>query len=83
MPLAPKPTSTELVQAKLVPDTGPVKAITGAAWLLQFVRLTTVLTVADGLTSTVNERGVPGHPLAVGVTVTVAVRGAVPVFLAV
>jgi len=41
------------------------------------------LTVAVGLTVTVNVKGVPVHPLAVGVTVIVAVIGDVVAFVAV
>ena len=41
------------------------------------------LTVAVGLTVTVNVDGVPVHPFAVGVTVIVAVIGDVPVLLAI
>jgi len=41
------------------------------------------LTVAVGLTVTVNVDGVPVHPFAVGVTVIVAVIGDVPILLAV
>ena len=42
-----------------------------------------VTTVAPGLTVIVNEAGVPLHPLAVGVTVMVAVTGDAPGLLAV
>ena len=41
------------------------------------------LTVAVGLTTIVNVAGVPAHPFAVGVTVTVAVIGEVVAFVAV
>ena len=41
------------------------------------------LTVAVGLTVTVNVKGVPGHPFAVGVTVIVAVIGKVVALVAV
>ena len=44
-PLVPKPTSMELVHAKVVPETGPPKVIAVPAAPLQCVRFATVLTV--------------------------------------
>ena len=43
----------------------------------------TGLTVGVGFTVIVNDRGVPTHPFAVGVTVIVAITGAVPALVAV
>lgn len=40
------------------------------------------LTVARGLTVTVNVVGIPGHPPALGVTVTVATASVVPLLFA-
>lgn len=45
--------------------------------------VTVMLTGNDGFTVIVNERGVPVHPLAVGVTVMVATTCTVPVLVAV
>jgi hypothetical protein len=45
--------------------------------------LLTGLTVGVGFTVIVNDRGVPTHPFAVGVTVIVAITGAVPALVAV
>ena len=43
----------------------------------------TALTVGVGYTVMVNDKGVPVHPFAVGVTVMVAITGAVPLLVAV
>jgi hypothetical protein len=45
--------------------------------------LATGSTVVEGFTVIVKVRGVPTQPLAVGVTVIVAITGVVPVFVAV
>lgn len=45
---------------------------------LQYASLLTGKTVAVGFTVIVNDEGVPVHPFAAGVTVTVAISGAVP-----
>jgi hypothetical protein len=50
---------------------------------LHLTWLDTAFTVGVGLTVIVNVLGVPVHPFADGVTVMVAVTGAVPVFVAV
>ena len=50
---------------------------------MQSVWLLMVFTAGVGFTVMVKVSGVPGHPLAVGVTVMVAVTGAVPVLVAV
>jgi hypothetical protein len=76
-PEAPNPMDGLLfVQAKEVPVTGPPKftAVVGAP--LHTVWLGTAFTVGVGFTVMVNDVGVPGHPLAMGVTVMVAVMGA-------
>ena len=84
LPLVPKPTFAVLVQAKVVPATGPLKLIAAPAAPLQYGPwLLTAVTVDVGFTVTVNVPGVPAQPLAVGVTVTVATTAAVPVFVAV
>ena len=61
----------------LVKLTGPATA------LLHTVRLAGVFITAVGFTVMVNVRGVPVQPFADGVTVIVAVTGAVPVLVAV
>jgi hypothetical protein len=50
---------------------------------LQITWFDTAFTVGVGLTVIVKVRGVPLHPLALGVTVIVATTGVVPVFTAV
>jgi hypothetical protein len=50
---------------------------------LQYATLLTALTVGVGLTVMVNNSGVPIHPFAVGITVIVAITGAVPALVAV
>ena len=42
-----------------------------------------MLAVGKGVTVIVNETGDPGHPLATGVTVIVAITGDVPAFVAI
>ena len=83
IPLVPKPTLVDEVHEKLVPVTGPLKLIAVPAAPLQCILLVMLVTVADGLTVTVKVVGVPVHPFAVGVTVIVAVMGAVVAFEAV
>lgn len=67
----------------MVPATGLLKGIAAVVAPSQYATLATGLTVVDGFTVMVNVSGVPTHPLAVGVTVMVAITGAVPVFVAV
>lgn len=67
----------------MVPVTGPAKFTAVVAAPLHKVWSGTLLAVGVGLTVMVNEPGVPGHPLAEGVAVMVAVTGAEPVFVAV
>ena len=84
LPLVPKPTFAVLVQANVVPVTGPLKLIAAPATPLQYGPwLLTAVTVGLGFTVTVNVLGVPAHPLAVGVTVTVATTATVLAFVAV
>ena len=84
LPLVPKPTFAVLVHANVVPATGPLKLIAVPAAPLQYGPwLLTAVTVGSGFTVTVNVLAVPAHPLAVGVTVTVATTAAVPAFVAV
>lgn len=71
------------VHAKVVPATGPVKLIAETIAPLQTVALFTGSTVGVGFTVIVKANDVPVHPLAVGVTVMVAITGAVPVLRAV
>ena len=67
----------------MVPVTVPPKVTAVAVAPLQSVWLGTVFTVGVGFTVMVNVIGVPGQLPATGVTVTVEVTGAVPVFVAV
>jgi hypothetical protein len=82
-PLVPNPTLALLLQVNVVPVTGPLKLIALPPAPLQCTRSAIALTVAVGLTVTVNVRVLPTHPFAVGVTVTVVVTGAVPALRAV
>jgi hypothetical protein len=76
VPLAARPIAGLLfVQVKVVPATGPVKLVAGAEAPLQYTWFAIGLTVTVGFTVTVYEEVVPAHPLAVGVTVMVAVIG--------
>lgn len=60
-----------LVQAKVLPGTGPPTVICGFVAVLQMLMLEIELTVGVGLTVMVKDCVGPGHPLAVGVTVMV------------
>ena len=83
LPEVPEPMAgLLLVQLYVVPATVPPKVTAVVAAPLQSVWLGTVFTVGVGFTVMVNVVGVPGHPLAVGVTVMVAVTDVVPVFTA-
>src|SRR2546426_927353 len=87
VPLVPKPTLAELLQLNVVPATAPVKLIATAFSPLQCVRFVTLFTVGVGFTVMVNEFGAPSQvfPAFVkcGVTVILAVTGAVPLLTAV
>ena len=71
------------VQLNVVLLTAPVKLMAVVGLPLHIAWLPGLTTVGVGLTVTVKFMGVPVHPLAVGVTVTVVVTGVVPVFDAV
>ena len=74
LPLPASPIEASLfVQAKVVPLTGLVKLIAEVFSVLQYVTSETASTVAVGYTVMVMLSGVPTQPLAVGVTVIVAV----------
>lgn len=66
-----------------MPVTPPPNVMAVVAAPLQSVWLATAFTVGRGFTVIVNVVGAPGQPLAVGVTVMVAVTGAVPALVAV
>lgn len=84
VPLAASPMlAALLVQAKVVPVTDPPKVIAEVDEPLQYDTLLTCVAVGVGFTLMVKTSGVPEHPFATGVTVIVAVTGAVPVFVAV
>jgi hypothetical protein len=84
LPLAAKPILVlSFVQSKLVPETVPEKLMGPLAFPLHCTKLVIALTVGVGFTVMVKVFEVPGHPLAVGVTVMVATIGVVPVFTAV
>ncbi|GAA4443851.1 hypothetical protein GCM10023188_44970 [Pontibacter saemangeumensis] len=67
----------------MVPATGLPKLMAAPDAPLQSVLLAIVFTVGVGFTVTVKVCGVPGQPLADGVTVTVATTGAAVVLVAV
>jgi hypothetical protein len=84
LPEATKPMDTSLfAQAYVVPATGFVKLMAVVVAPLQSVWSVTLSTEGVGFTVMVKASTGPGQPLAVGVTVTVAVTGALPVFVAV
>jgi hypothetical protein len=84
LPEAANPTETVLfVHAYVVPATGPVKFTAVVAAPLHKVWSVTLSTVGVGFTVMVNVSTGPGQPLAVAVTDTVAVTGALPVLVAV
>ena len=84
VPLAARPIAVlELVHAKVVPVTALVKVAAGTAAPAQRVEFAGTVTAGVGFTVMVYVEGVPGQPLAVGVTVIVAVIGAVPALVAV
>jgi hypothetical protein len=84
LPDATKPIVASLfVQAYVVPATGFVKLMAVVVAPLQSVWSVTLSTEGVGFTVMVNVSTGPGQPFAVGVTVTVAVTGALPALVAV
>jgi hypothetical protein len=84
VPVAPRPMDVALlVQLYVVPLTALVKATGVVLWPEHSVWFAIVFTPGVGFTVMVNVCAVPGQPLAVGVTVTVAATGEVVVFVAV
>ena len=67
----------------MAPATLPVQLMAVVVAPLHKVWSGTSFTVGIGFTVMVKVSGVPEHPLATGVTVTVAVTGALPVLVAV
>ena len=84
LPLAARPMVVLLlVQLYVVPATGPLKLM-GTVWIpLHNDWFSTALTTGVGFTKMVNVMDGPGQPLALGVTVMVAVTGALVVLVAV
>jgi hypothetical protein len=81
LPLAARPIDGVLfVQLNVVPATGLPNVIAVVAVPAQSVWLATAFTVAVGFTVMVNVFAAPVQPFAVGVTVIVAVTGALVVF---
>jgi len=85
VPLVAKPMAVlELVHAKVVPATSPLKLMGAAATPLQYSWLVKTNGVGVGLTVMVNVFEIPLQPNAFdGVTVTVATTGEIPVLLVV
>jgi hypothetical protein len=84
LPLAPNPIEGLLfVQLKVEPLTAPVKFIVLVIALLHKVWFAGCTTLGVGFTVIVNVFGKPGQPVADGVTVIVAVSGALVVLVAV
>lgn len=67
----------------MVPATGLPRVTSVVVAPLQYVSLLTGKTVAVGYTVMVKDEGIPVHPFAAGVTVMVAITGAVPELVAV
>lgn len=82
-PAASPMDGVELVQEKVVPVTGLAKVMAGWVAPLQMEIFDTAVTVGVGFTVMVNDRVGPTQVLAVGVTTTVPLMGAVVVFVAV
>jgi hypothetical protein len=81
-PLAPNPIAVlEFVQANVVPGVKLVKLVAAMLPPSQTTMFAGTTTAGVGLIVIVYVEGVPGQPLAVGVTVIVAVIGALPVFV--
>ena len=84
VPDAPRPIAVfELVHANVVPGVKLVKFTAAVLAPAQSVWFATGATTGVGFTVMVNVVGVPAQPLAVGVTVIVAVTGELVVFVAV
>ncbi len=82
VPLAARPMEgSEFVQVNVVPGVVLVKLVAKIISALQITISEGTTTTGVGLTVIVYEDGVPGQPLAVGVTVTVAVTGFAVVFV--
>ena len=84
LPEAARPIDgVSFVQSKVVPFTVPVKRIVPLAIPLHFTRLVIEVTFGCGFTVILNVLDKPVQLLAEGVTVTVAIIGVKPVFIAV
>jgi hypothetical protein len=84
LPLAAKPIAVLLfIQIKAVPLTAPVKLMALVAVALQTAWLAGSATLGVGLTVMVKLCTAPGHPFAAGVTIIVAVTGALVRLMAV
>ena len=84
LPEAAKPIDgASFVQSKVVPFALPVKVIVPLPMPLHFTILVIELTFGRGFTVILNVLDKPVQLLAVGVTVTVAITGVKPVFIAV
>ena len=82
VPLAASPIlASEFVQAKVVPNVVLVKAEAAPVAALQTVMFAGTTTTGVGFTVIVYETGVPEQPLALGVTVTVAVTEFAVIFV--
>jgi hypothetical protein len=77
------PMTAARVQAKVVPDVALVGLYENGVLLQMEGGVSVLVRVGVGFTMIVNDNGVPTHPLAVGVTMTVATTGAVPLLAAV
>lgn len=77
------PATVPLLQLKLAPGVALVGVYVKAVPLQTADGVKALLNTGMGFTVTVNVLTGPVHPLAVGVTVTVAVTGEVPLFVAV
>ena len=71
------------VQSRVVPEIFPVKEMMPIAAPWHLTRFGIAFTIGFGLTVMVNVLDNPEQPLAVGVTVTVAITGVIPAFMAV
>ncbi len=82
VPLAARPIdASELVQSNVVPGVVLVKFEATIVAPLQTIISEGTTTTGVGLTVIVYEAGVPGQPLAVGVTVIVAITGSAELFV--
>ena len=88
VPLAPRPIPVLLfVQVYTAPDTGPLTVVAATEDPAHITLLAMAFTVAVGLTVIVNDLGVPTQLVPpfvnVAITVIVAIKGAVPLFVVV